>query len=61
MLTVFLGDTIHMTTVDAGGTDEKGMKRVLGGNPQTGPFFVETAGPGDTLVVHLTHLRLNRD
>jgi acetamidase/formamidase len=50
-----------MTTVDAGGTDEKGMKRVLGWNPQTGPFFVETAGPGDTLVVHLTHLRLNRD
>jgi amidase len=61
VLTVFPGDTIHTTTVDAGGTDEKGVTRVLGGNPQTGPFFVETAGPGDTLVVHLTHLRLNRD
>jgi acetamidase/formamidase len=58
---VFPGDTIHTTTVDAGGTDEKGVARVLGGNPQTGPFFIETAGPGDTLVVHLTRLRLNRD
>lgn len=61
VLTVFPGDTIHTTTVDAGGTDEKGVTRVLGGNPQTGPFFVQTAGPGDTLVVHLTRLRLNRD
>jgi acetamidase/formamidase len=61
VLTVFPGDTIHTTTVDAGGTDEKGVQRVLGGNPQTGPFFIETAGPGDTLVVHLTRLHLNRD
>jgi acetamidase/formamidase len=47
--------------VDAGGTDEKGVTRVLGGNPETGPFYIETAAPGDTLVVHLTRLRLNRD
>jgi amidase len=61
VLTVSPGDTVHTTTVDAGGTDEKGVTRVLGGNPETGPFFVETAEPGDTLVVHLTRLRLNRD
>lgn len=61
VLTVSPGDTVHTTTVDAGGTDEKGMKRVLGGNPETGPFFVETAMPGDTLVVRLTRVRLNRD
>lgn len=61
VLTVWPGDTIHTTTVDAGGTDEKGVTRVLGGNPETGPFYVETAMPGDTLVVHITHLRLNRD
>jgi amidase len=61
VLTVSPGDTIHTTTVDAGGVDEKGETRVLGGNPQTGPFFVETAEPGDTLVVHLVHVRLNRD
>jgi amidase len=61
VLAVSPGDTVHTTTVDAGGTDEKGMRRVLGGNPETGPFFVETAEPGDTLVVHLVRLRLNRD
>ena len=61
VLVVFPGDTIHTTTVDAGGTDEKGVTRVLGGNPETGPFYIETAAPGDTLVVHLTRLRLNRD
>jgi acetamidase/formamidase len=47
--------------VDAGGTDKDGMKRVLGGNPQTGPFYINTAMPGDTLVVHIVRLRLNRD
>src|SRR5258708_16689793 len=36
------GDTVHTTTVDAGGTDEKGVTRVLGGNPETGPFYLET-------------------
>ena len=61
VLTVSPGDTAHTTTVDAGGTDEKGVTRVLGGNPETGPFYVETAMPGDTLVVHLSRLRLNRD
>jgi amidase len=61
VLTVAPGDTIHTRTVDAGGKDEKGVTRVLGGNPETGPFYVETAAPGDTLAVHLTRLRLNRD
>jgi amidase len=61
VLNVSPGDTIHTTTVDAGGTDEKGIARVLGGNPETGPFFVESASPGDTLVIHFTRVRLNRD
>ena len=61
VLTIAPGDTIHTTTVDAGGTDEKGVTRVLGGNPETGPFYIETAAPGDTLAVHITRLRLNRD
>lgn len=61
VLTVAPGDTVHTTTVDAGGTDEKGVRRVLGGNPETGPFFIETAMPGDTMAVHLTRLKLNRD
>lgn len=61
VLTVNPGDSIHTTTVDAAGTDQHGQRRVLGGNPQTGPFYVQSAMPGDTLVVHLTRLRLNRD
>src|SRR5207244_448504 len=61
VLTIAPGDTVHTTTVDAGGKDEKGVTRVLGGNPETGPFYIETAAPGDTLMVHLTRVRLNRD
>jgi acetamidase/formamidase len=61
VLRIWPGDTVHTTTVDAGGTDEKGVTRVLGGNPQTGPFYVETAMPGDVLVVRLNRVRLNRD
>jgi amidase len=61
VLTISPGDTVHTTTVDAGGADEKGTTRVLGGNPQTGPFYVETAMPGDVLAVHVDRLRLDRD
>src|SRR5262245_17061409 len=61
VLRIWPGDSVHTTTVDATGTDEKGIRRVLGGNPQTGPFYVETAMPGDVLVIHLTRVRLNRD
>ena len=61
VLTVAPGDTIHTTTVDAGGTDENNVRRVAGGNPETGPFYVEGAVPGDVLVVHINKLRLNRD
>jgi len=61
VLHIWPGDTVHTTTVDAGGTDENGVTRVLGGNPETGPFYVETAVPGDVLVVRLTRVRLNRD
>lgn len=55
------GDTVETTTVDAGGVDAKGVRRSMGGNPETGPFFVEGAMPGDTLAIKLVRLRLNRD
>ena len=55
------GDTVRTTTVDAGGADAKGARRSNGGNPETGPFYVEGAMPGDTLVVKLNRIRLNRD
>ena len=61
VLTINPGDTIHTTTVDAGGNDHDNQKRVMGGNPQTGPFFIQSAMPGDILVVHINRLRLNRD
>ena len=55
------GDTVKTWSVDAGGTDPKGVRRTSGGNPLTGPFYVEGASPGDTLVVHFNRIRLNRD
>lgn len=61
VLTVSAGDTITTTTVDAGGFDARNIPRVTGGNPQTGPFYIEGAAPGDTLVVHIDRLTLNRD
>ena len=60
VLTIWPGDTVRTKTVDAGGVDASGTTRVLGGNPQTGPFYVEGAMPGDALAVHVRKLRLNR-
>lgn len=55
------GDTVVTTTVDAAGRDARGEQVTPGGNPQTGPFFVEGAEPGDTLVLRLDWLTPNRD
>jgi acetamidase/formamidase len=60
-LHIFPGDTVETKSVDAGGVDENGVRRARGGNPLTGPFYVEGAWPGDTLVVHLKRVRLNRN
>jgi amidase len=61
VLHIFPGDTVRTWTVDAGGVDSKGEHRSLGGNPETGPFYIEGAMPGDTLVVKFNRIRLNRD
>lgn len=61
VLTIAPGDTVVTTTVDAGGHDATGAQVTSGGNPQTGPFFVEGAEPGDTLVVHIDRLTPNRE
>ena len=61
VLHIFPGDTVHTTSVDAGGTDEHSVVRVLGGNPLTGPFYVEGAMPGDVLAITIKRLRLDRD
>jgi acetamidase/formamidase len=61
VLRIAAGDTVRTWSVDAGGVDPKGERRSLGGNPQTGPFYVEGAMPGDTLVVRLNRIRTNRN
>jgi acetamidase/formamidase len=60
-LRIHPGDSVRTWSVDAGGTDPKGERRSPGGNPQTGPFYIEGALPGDTLVVRLNRIRTNRD
>jgi amidase len=62
------GDTVVTKTRDASNdvfaiTDKTlnpklDLSRV---NPQTGPFYIEGAEPGDTLKVHIDRIGLNRD
>jgi acetamidase/formamidase len=61
VLRIHAGDTVHTETVDAMGNDQKGVHRTRGGNPLTGPFFVESAMPGDVLAIRLVEVSLNRD
>jgi len=60
-LRIDAGDTVRTWAVDAGGRDKEGKQRVGGGNPLTGPFYVEGAVPNDTLVIRLTKVRTNRN
>lgn len=55
------GERIVTKTADAAGVDWNGKQVAQGPNPQTGPFFVEGAEPGDMLVVTLEKVELNRD
>ncbi|MBM3459941.1 MAG: acetamidase, partial [Armatimonadetes bacterium] len=61
VLNIQPGDRVVTSTVDAGGRDRNREQKSPGGNPQTGPFFVEGAEPGDTLVVTLDRLTPNRE
>jgi acetamidase/formamidase len=61
VLRIHPGDTVRTWSVDAGGRDKQGNRRSAGGNPQTGPFYVEGALPNDTLVVRINRVRTNRD
>ena len=54
------GDTVVTTTVDARGKDASNQQITPRGNPQTGPFYIEGAEPGDTLAVHFDRLWPNR-
>lgn len=54
------GDTVATTTVDARGRDASDNRVTDPGNPQTGPFYVEGAEPGDALAVRFDRLVPNR-
>ncbi|MCI0417654.1 MAG: acetamidase/formamidase family protein [Acidobacteria bacterium] len=55
------GDIVITKTLDAGGQDEKDVRRSEPGNPLTGPFYVEGAEPGDALVIQFRKVRMNRN
>lgn len=59
VLRIYPGDTVRTRTVD-NDRDAKATRYGVGGNPSTGPFYVEGALPGDTLVVRLNKLRANK-
>jgi acetamidase/formamidase len=61
VLRIASGDSVETSTVDAIGQDRFGQTVAERSNPQTGPFFVEGAEPGDTLAVTLDHIWPNRD
>jgi amidase len=60
VLVIADGDTLVTSSVDAGGFDSADEQVTEGGNPMTGPFFIDGAQPGDTLAVHIDRLTPNR-
>lgn len=59
-LRIFPGDTVKTWTVDAGGIGPKMERLSRGSDATAGPFYIEGALPGDTLVVKLNKVRINR-
>lgn len=54
------GDRVITKTIDARGFDSQNKPAGERPNPQTGPFFVVGAEPGDVLVVYLEKIEPNR-
>lgn len=54
------GDRVITKTIDASGTDWNGKAVAQGPNPQTGPFYIEGAEPGDAIVVTIERIDTNR-
>ncbi|MBI3492211.1 MAG: acetamidase/formamidase family protein [Acidobacteria bacterium] len=54
------GDRVVTKTIDAAGVDWDGKSVATGPNPQTGPFYVDGAEPGDMLVITFERLETNR-
>lgn len=60
-LSLVPGDRVRTTLLDNSGKDASNNWGAMPGNTLTGPFFIEGAMPGDTLVVRLHSVKLNRD
>jgi amidase len=56
------GDTVYSESIDADGYDKYGkqIRDRNGGNPLTGPFYINGAEEGDILVVTIIDVSLNR-
>lgn len=54
------GDRVITKTIDAGGVDWNGRTVAPGPNPETGPFYIDGAEPGDTIAVTIVRLETNR-
>lgn len=68
IMTVAPGDVLDLFTEDALGGKVRSVNDIPAEkvtypfiNPQTGPFFVRGAEPGDTLAIHLLDIRPARD
>ncbi len=59
VLHIYPGDTVRTRTID-NARDADAVRYGNGGDPSTGPFYIEGALPGDTLVVHLVKVRANK-
>src|SRR5215211_3859706 len=60
------GDVLEVWTDDCFGglvesVDDLPSKKITAFNPQTGPFYVEGAEPGDTLALHFVSIEPSRD
>jgi len=62
------GDVLELWTEDAFGGKVRGVDDLVSKviefpfvNPQTGPFFIEGAEPGDTLAIHFVSIEPSRD
>jgi len=60
------GDVLEIWTDDCFGglvesVDDLPSKKITAFNPQTGPFYVEGAEPGDTLALHFVSIEPSRD
>src|SRR2546423_9217380 len=59
-LRIKAGDRVITKTIDAAGVDWNGKTVAGGPNPETGPFYVEGAEPGDVLVVTFEKIDTHR-